>query len=267
MADKVKSDQIVALKTLSVSNKCIVKQLRVCWKTVFNAWKQFQETGTTSGKPIPGRPRSICTKSVVSAVKKKMKRNPQRSVRKVAKEANISRSSMQRIVKNDLQLCPYKKQSRQLISEPSKQKRLHRGKLIFQEMERATGKVFIWSDEKMFMVEAETNEQNVRVYAKSSKDLSVNARSHLKRQKPASVMVWAAVASDGSKSPLIVIEEGVKPNSQVFFNMLEENILPWLTESFGHDFILTQDGAPAHTANVAQQWCNDHFPGFWDKRL
>ena len=118
------------------------------------------------------------------------------------------------------------KQSWQLFSEPSKQKRLHRGKLMFQEMERAAGKVFIWSDEKMFMVEAETNKQNDRVYAKSSKDLSVNTRSHLKRQKPASVMVWAAVASDGSKSPLIVIEEGVKVNSQVYLNMLEGKVLP-----------------------------------------
>ena len=267
MADKFKRDQIVALKTAGVSNKCIVKQLKVCRKTVFNAWKQFQETGTTSGKPIPGRPRSIRTKSVVSAVKKKMERNPQRSVRKIAKEAKISRSSMQRIVKNDLQLTPYKKQSRQLISEPSKQKRLHRGKLMLQEMERAAGKVFIWSDEKMFTVEAVTNKQNDRVYAKSSKDLSVNARSHLKRQKPASVMVWAAVASNGSKSPLIVIEEGVKVNSHVYLNMLEEKVLPWLTESFGDDFIFTQDGAPAHTANVTQQWCKDHFPGFWDKQM
>ena len=98
-----------------------------------------------------------------------MKRNPQRSVRKVAKEANISRSSMQRIVKNDLQLCPYKKQSRQLISGPSKQKTAAQGQV--QEMEGAAGKVFIWSDEKMFTVEAETNKQNDKVYAISSKDL------------------------------------------------------------------------------------------------
>ena len=95
-----------------------------------------------------------------------------------------------------------------------------------QEMERAEGKVFIWSDDKMFTVEAVTNKQNDTVYAHSSKELSVNARSHLKRQKPASVMVWAAVASDGSKSPLIVIEEGVKVNSQVYLNMLQEKVLP-----------------------------------------
>ena len=134
MANKEKRSQIVALKTAGARTNAIVKQLNVCRKTVYNVWKQFQDTGTFSSKPIPGRKRSIRTKNVISAVKKKMIRNPQRSVRKIAKEAGISRSSMQRIVKEDLQLRPYKKQSRQLISEPSKQKRLDRGKLILQEM-------------------------------------------------------------------------------------------------------------------------------------
>ena len=119
----------------------------------------------------------------------------------------------------------------------------------------------------MFTVEAVTNSKNDRVYAHSSRDLSVNVRSHLRRQKPASVMVWAAVASDGTKSPLIVIDEGVKVNSQVYLNMLQEKVFPWLTESFGTNFIFTQDGAPAQTANVTQKWCNDHFQGFWDKTM
>ena len=102
---------------------------------------------------------------------------------------------MQRIVKDDLELSPYQKQYRQLISEPSKQKQLDRGKLMLQEMERAADKVFIWSDKKMFMVEAVTNKQNNTVYAHSPENFSLNVRSHLRRQKPTSVMVYAAVAS------------------------------------------------------------------------
>ena len=42
MADKVKRDQIVALETAGVSINDIVKQLRVCCKMVYNAWKQIQ---------------------------------------------------------------------------------------------------------------------------------------------------------------------------------------------------------------------------------
>ena len=78
--------------TVTTLERKEVEVLKCLHKTVYNAWKQFQESGTSS-KPIPGRKRSIRTKNVVSAVKKKMKRNPQRKVRKIAKEARISRSS------------------------------------------------------------------------------------------------------------------------------------------------------------------------------
>ena len=56
-------------------------------------------------------------------------------------------------------------------------------------------------------------------------------------------------------------------NSQVYLKMLEENVLPWLTETFGEQYIFTQDGAPAHTSNVSQKWCKEHFQGFWDKNM
>ena len=46
----------------------------------------------------------------------------------------------------------------------------------------------------------------------------------------------------------MVIDEGVKVNSQVYLNMLQEKVLPWLTESFGNYFLFTQ-------ANVTQRWC------------
>ena len=84
-----------------------------------------------------------------------------------------------------------------LFSEISKQKRQDRGELMLREMEKAASKAFIWSDEKMFPMEAVTNKQNDRDYAFSSRDLSVDVRSHFRLQKLASVMVWADVASDG----------------------------------------------------------------------
>ena len=46
-----------------------------------------------------------------------------------------------------------------------------------------------------------------RLYARAAGDLSEGSRTHLRRMKPAGVMVWAEVATDGSKSPLVFIEE------------------------------------------------------------
>lgn len=134
MASQAKRDQIVALKTAGMSNRDITKQLHVCRKTVFNVWKQYAETDTTSSKPIPGRKRSIRTKPIVEAVMKRVKRNPRRSMRKTANELGISRTSMHRIFKKDLRLTANKKQSRQLLSAATKQKRHDRGKKMLAEM-------------------------------------------------------------------------------------------------------------------------------------
>ena len=118
MANKAKWNQFVALKTACVPNKEIVKRLNVGRKTVKNAWNQFQESGTTSGKQIPDRMRTVRTKSIISATKKKVERNPQRSVKKLQ---NILES----------QYIQYDG-SKQLISELSKQKYLSGDKLMLR---------------------------------------------------------------------------------------------------------------------------------------
>ena len=70
MTNKAKRDQIFALKTDKV------KQLKVCRQIAYNARKQFQESDTMSGKSIPGRTRTISTKTIIFVAKKKIKRNP-----------------------------------------------------------------------------------------------------------------------------------------------------------------------------------------------
>ena len=73
------------------------------------------------------------------------------------------------------------------------------GKLMLRETERVASKIIIWCDEKIFTVEVVTNEQNDRVDANSSRDLSANVRGNFRLQKPVYVMFWAAVASDGGQ--------------------------------------------------------------------
>ena len=75
-------------------------------------------------------------------------------------------------------------------------------------------------------------------------------------------MVWAAVGFDGSTSPMLFVDDGVKVNSELYIKVLAENVVLWVTETYGTHYIFTQDGALAHTANKTQQWCKDHFRGF-----
>ena len=80
-------------------------------------------------------------------------------------------------------------------------------------------------------------------------------------------MVWAAVASDGQKSPLVFIPEGVKVNKQVYPNLLRHHALPWVRGSFPNGYIFTHDGAPSHTSKLTQQRCKSSFHEFWDKDM
>ena len=94
-------------------------------------------------------------------------------------------------------------------------KRLTRGRFLLKWMKINPGIPVIWSDEKLFTVEMDFNHHNDRVLSVRVEDIPVDQRTVFKRQSPASVMVWAGVTSDGRKTPLIFIEEGVKVNQNV----------------------------------------------------
>uniref|UniRef100_A0A0L8H9K4 Uncharacterized protein n=1 Tax=Octopus bimaculoides TaxID=37653 RepID=A0A0L8H9K4_OCTBM len=79
-------------------------------------------------------------------------------------------------------------------------------------------------------------------------------------------MVWAAFASDRSKSPLIFIDVSVKVNSEVYVEMLDEKVLPWVTETF-RTVTSSLKTALAHSSNLTQKWCKKCFSGFWDETI
>ena len=69
---------------------------------------------------------------------------------------------------------------------------------------------------------AVTNNQNDRVYARSSGDSPVKVSSQFRRKKPVCDKVWAAVALDLRKSRLAFIDEGLEVTRQVYLNMMQK---------------------------------------------
>ena len=135
------------------------------------------------------------------------------------------------------------------------------------KMQRAVNHVFIWSDDKILTVEADTNKQNDTTVCTWFRRFTRRKPYHLRRMKPDGVMVWSAVDSDGSKSALVFIEVGVRVNTQVYIKMLTGSVLTWITESFGNRYVFTQDGAPSHTSNLTKHWCKDHFSRFRERNI
>ncbi|XP_059096829.1 uncharacterized protein LOC131891318 [Tigriopus californicus] len=162
----------------------------------------------------------------------------------------------------------YHLQKRQLPSAATVTKRLSRAKVLRDWMKAWPEKSIIWTDEKIFTVEQAYNSHNDRILARDIKKVPVNNKTIFWRQHPASVMVWAGVTSCGKKTPLIFIPEGVKVNQALYLEMLTEKILPWVqSQHWDQSFCFQQDGAPNHTANKVQEWCQNFFPEFWSEEM
>ena len=76
---------------------------------------------------------------MINAVQERVRRNPKRSTRQMAKDMIVSVTSMIKIIKKYVKLLPYKMRKRQYLTPAQKQKRLDRAIIFLQEL--MTGKV------------------------------------------------------------------------------------------------------------------------------
>ena len=68
--------------------------------------------------------------------------------------------------------------------------------------------------------------QKDQTWIKSKNLVFVECRTSFRKQKPASVMVWAGVTSTGLKTPLIFIDASVKTKQHLFLHMLKDEVTP-----------------------------------------
>jgi len=136
----------------------------------------------------------------------------------------VSRSSIQRIIKEDLGLTPYKWRKVHGLSMQQRRARLERSKALLQRYGFGDVDRIVFSDEKLFVVEESLNSQNDRIYAAAFEDIPEQERTVQRFQKPGSVMIWGAVSSRG-KFPLVFVESGVKINAAYYREAILEGCL------------------------------------------
>ncbi len=267
---KVESKRLAVIEMLKANKSpdLIKKALGVNRMFIWRCQKRLNDTGGADRRPGSGRPRSSRTKNLIKAVSAKVRRNPARSMSKMAKEYDVSRRTISRVIKDDLGLHPYKLKRRQLLSEATKLKRLQRAKVLKSWYTDNPDVIVIFSDEKLFTVSRKFNPQNDRVLSQDIANVDPSIKYVYRTQKPSSIMIWCAVASNGKKSPVFRIPDGVKINKEVFLKFLQEKVMPWIRSEFsGKKICFTQDSAPAHGACVVQAWCQANFDHFWTKKM
>lgn len=242
------------------------KNLKINRMFIKRTIDRYLETSSIKDRQRSGRPRTSRTPKLIKNVREKIRRNPRRSMRQMAREAQTSPRTMGRICRSDLQMSSYKLQKRQLLSAPTIEKRHTRSRLLLNRIREGTLNNIIFTDEKLFSLQQSHNHQNDRIVARSRETIPGNAGKVFRTQKPASVMVWAAISERG-KSPLVFVPQGIKINKERYIeDILEGALIPWCNSVY-HDEVWTlqQDGATSHTARVTQQWCKDNCPSWISK--
>jgi inhibitor of nuclear factor kappa-B kinase subunit alpha len=164
-----------------------------------------------------------------------------------------------------LKVKPYKIQKAHYLTDKMKQVRFERSKALLRRVASRRWETVVFSDEKVFTIEQSLNKQNDRIWMASLPSSNSSFQMAARSQKPASLMVWAAITSNG-KSPLHFVKPGVKID-QVYYreHILEGALLPWAKQHFGNrSWTLQQDSAPSHRAKMTQKWCRKNLPDFID---
>jgi transposase len=257
---------IIHLSKNGKTPKQISNLLAVPLQTVRDAIKRYNKLGHFGDHAKSGRPASVCTLQFKERIRSRIRRNPLRSMRKMARDLQISDSSVRKVVKDMLQLRPYKLKTAQQLTEKMKITRLE----CARRMETLVGDgrlhSVVFTDEKIFSVECHHNHQNdrqlLRKGSSTGPDATIVSRSHF----PTSVMVWGGICATG-KTPLVFVDKGAKINAAYYQEkILLGALLPWGRQHFGQaEWALQQDWAPAHSAKTTMALCRQEFPGFWDK--
>lgn len=249
------------LKNIEIFRK--LQNINIGLKFIQRTIKRFKELGTVDIQKKIGRKRSVRTENLISCVREKIRRNCRRSARKLAQEHNISRTSMRRVLKDDLRMTPYKKKRGHGLTIAQKQSRLARCKELLRRHAKSN---IVFSDEKLFLLQPSLNAQNDRMYAVSIVDIPEDDLTVQRFQNVSRVMAWGAFSA-GQKFPLVFIEEGVKINRFVYRQkILRNNLLPQSRRLFHNEpWVFQQDGAPSHKANIVQDWCRSNLPDFIDR--
>ncbi|KAF2362988.1 hypothetical protein FHG87_006253 [Trinorchestia longiramus] len=164
---------------------------------------------------------SCCTNATLlekNADEREVESKPTSHHQELATEAGVSKTSLYRVLKEDLGKKLSKMMKRHELTEHHERMRAGRSRHVLNEIAQGTLPNLVFTVEKIFDI------QHVVL----------------------PIMVWEAVTDTG-RSPLVFVPCGVKLNSERYISLiLESKLLPWAKKHFqGSPWSLQQDLAPS----------------------
>ena len=231
---------------------------------IINKWNNHHAVNNLPGRGITRRAR---TEENVNAVRQEMEKDirissPKRTPRRIAARLGISRISVSRILKLDLNLKPFRKVKVCKLIEMNKIHRLQRATQLLQRFSERRVRNIIFSDESNFDLNGYCNKQNSRVYCDKKSNISPNELLQQKSTFPQHIIVFFAL-SYNFKFPPIFVPLGETINAKSY----QELILTPTFLSIDHQFggrvwTFQQDSAPPHRARTTQAFIQARASNF-----
>lgn len=174
---------------------------------------------------------------------------------------DFRRGTLRTILKEDLNMYPYKNQQELHLSVGSKAERVRFAQHFLRTFtgNNANDEKLrnLWvSDESFFDLNPNINKQNDREWHTKGENPKV---AKIYKQHPQRLMVWATFSKRGF---LLVILEENRMNAERYQRLLQEDLQPFLQErGYADAAWFQQDGAPAHTAHDTMEYIVQAFNG------
>lgn len=232
--------------------------------TVSKIERKYREFGHVRDKPRSGRPQidQIVKENVVlSAIE-----DPHVTVRQLANEYNIAKSSVSKIFKK-VKYHPYKIRLLHELAEDDFDRRLQFCEDFMSRNDRYPDFIekVLFSDEATFYLNGHVNRQNCRYWS----DTNPHWMQEYRTQRPQKVNVWAGIIGNTIIGPYF-FEENL--TGALYLNFLQNTLIHELIRLFpdnlnpntvDNTIWFQQDGAPPHYDVNVRNFLNATFPNRW----
>ena len=183
-----------------------------------------------------------------------LSRSPQKSVRRVSNELEISRQSVHNLLRKR-NLKPYIPRLFHALNDGDADRRVEFSEIfldIMRDDETFQDKIW-WSDEACFKLNGHINRHNCSYWSHDNPHVVLEKEVNLP-----GVTVWAAMSSNGIIGPFF-FDSSV--TGELYLDMLKTFFFPQVQHE--RDIRFQQDGAPPHYAYCVREWLDSNFSGRW----
>jgi hypothetical protein len=151
-------------------------------------------------------------------------RDPGRSMRSMAQEMNISRTTVRKMVSEDLRYKSYAMRRGQFMSEATRTRRLEKAMKLLARIKHpiVPNPLIFFSEEESFTQDQKVNHRNNRWLCSDPTEVPIVMVTKF----PANVMVLSVVSNEGNVMPPHIFPKGLKVNTDEYLDVIKTVVKP-----------------------------------------